>query len=107
MRIENKELGYRYRPKTVAFRTTDEEWDLLNLKVKLSGMSKQAYLASCFINHQVVVNPNPYVANQLKHLLKEFIQKFDQVHSLGDVDLATLEALDVVLTIIRGLIDES
>ena len=39
--------------------------------------------------------------------LKEFIQKFDQVHSLGDVDLATLEALDVVLTIIRGLIDES
>ena len=43
MRIENKELGYRYRPKTVAFRTTNEEWDLLNLKTKLSGMSKQAY----------------------------------------------------------------
>ena len=45
----------RWRNVVVAFRMSPEEAQELNVKVALSGLSKQDYIIQCLLNHEVRV----------------------------------------------------
>lgn len=44
MSAKNKDMQGRYRSKVIAFRVSPQEDEVLNAKVKLSGLTKQDYL---------------------------------------------------------------
>lgn len=56
----------RWRSVTVAFRVSPEESTLLNDLVRLSGLTKQEYLARRVLQKDVVVQGNPRVYKALK-----------------------------------------
>ena len=65
----------RMRSKTVAFRMSPEEADLLQRYADMSGMTKQDYLISRVLQREVTVIPNKrmqlYMEENMLHVVKE------------------------------------
>ncbi len=80
----------RFRGKIVSFRCSEEENELLNAAVKLSGLTKQEYIISKVTNRKIVVQPNPRVYKALKVQLESVL-----------VELKTKEPSDELLEIIK------
>ena len=57
----------RWRNHTVAFRVSNEEANLLNDLVALSGLTKQDYITRRLLCRDVVVQGNPRVYKALKN----------------------------------------
>lgn len=72
MSAKNRDEHNRWRNKTVAFRMSPEESNELDMRVKLSGLTKQDYLINRALQRNIVVgNPKVYVA--LKKKLEEVL----------------------------------
>ena len=63
----------RLRNKVVAFRMSEEENELLNRKVALSGKTKQDYIIGSILEKEITVQGNPYVFRSLKDELVRFV----------------------------------
>ena len=64
MSAKNKDMQGRYRSKVIAFRVSPQEDEVLNAKVKLSGLTKQDYLIACSTDKEITVIPNPYLLDR-------------------------------------------
>ena len=73
MSAKRKDDKNRWRNKTVAFRVSPEENDLINTQVALSGLSKQDYIVKRLLCRDIVVQPNPRVYKALKDKLDEVL----------------------------------
>lgn len=75
--IKNEQKNYdnkgRLRNKVVAFRMSEEENELLNRKVALSGKTKQDYIIGSILEKEITVQGNPYVFRSLKDELVRFV----------------------------------
>ena len=93
----------RWRNVVVAFRMSPEEADELNVKVGLSGLSKQDYIIQSLLNHEVRVVGGRKVAKKVQvHLetMLEELQFLDEEHA-NEVDLEELLVpLKHILTIL-------
>ena len=56
----------RWRSKTVAFRVSPEENNQIEMKVRLSGLTKQDYIVSRLAEREIRVVGNPRVYKALK-----------------------------------------
>lgn len=99
----------RWRNVVVAFRMSPEEAEELNVKVGLSGLSKQDYIIQSLLNHEVRVVGGRKVAKKVQvHLetMLEELQFLDEEHA-NEVDLEELLVpLKHILTIL-GSEDDS
>ena len=57
----------RWRNVVVAFRMSPEEAQELNVKVSLSGLSKQDYIIQCLLKHEIRVVGGMKVPGQSPH----------------------------------------
>lgn len=73
MSAKNYDEHNRWRNKTVAFRMSPEESNELDIKVKLSGLTKQDYLINRALQRDIVVVGNPKVYVALKKKLEEVL----------------------------------
>lgn len=103
MLVKNCDYRGRFRSKIVSFRMSPEESVLLDRKVKMSGMKKQDYLIQSVNNSNIVIYGNPYVYRSLKRELEIYIQLFNEIQHLDELDVDDLEILEYVLEIIRNL----
>lgn len=75
MSEKNLDPQGRMRSKTVAFRMSPEETDLLQRYADMSGMTKQDYLISRVLQREVTVIPNKrmqlYMEENMLHVFKE------------------------------------
>lgn len=75
MSEKNLDLQGRMRSKTVAFRMSPEEADLLQRYADMSGMTKQDYLISRVLQREVTVVPNKrmqlYMVENMLYVFKE------------------------------------
>ena len=71
--IKNYDNKGRLRNKVVAFRMSEEENELLNRKVFLSGKTKQDYIIGSILEKEITVQGNPYVFRSLKDELVRFV----------------------------------
>ena len=76
----------RWRSKTIAFRLSPEENDLLNKMVKLSGLTKQEYIASNMFNQTIVINGNPRVFIELKKQLESICKELKRIQKSSKID---------------------
>ena len=61
----------RWRNVVVAFRMSPEEAQELNVKVALSGLSKQDYIIQCLLKHEVRVVAGKKVARKMEMYLAQ------------------------------------
>ncbi len=69
----------RHRPRTVAFRLTDEEFMRLEQRVKVTGEVKGDYLREIALNGEIKINVGKFKSDKLALAIKGFtneIQKF-------------------------------
>lgn len=73
MSAKNRDEHNRWRNKTVAFRMSPVESNELDMRVKLSGLTKQDYLINRALQRDIVVVGNPKVYVALKKKLEEVL----------------------------------
>ena len=69
----------RWRNKVVAFRVSPEEDELLETKVRLSGLTKQDYIISRLLEKEITVVGNPRVYKALRNQMKSIYEETDQL----------------------------
>ena len=90
----------RFRSKTVSFRISPEESQQLDIKVKLSGLTKQDYLISRVLQKDIIVQPNSKVYKALKNQLEEVLSELRKIDN-GDND-ELLETIKLITTTLSG-----
>lgn len=103
MSKKNLDQQNRFRNKVIAFRVSDEENEVLNAKVKMSGLNKQDYLIACCNDKDILVLGNPYVYKNLRNQLNVFIRRFKEISALNELTLDEIIILENMLSIIIAL----
>ncbi len=103
--MSNKNFDHknRWRNKTVAFRVSQEEWNLIGKAVSLSGLTKQDYITSKLLNRDIVVEGNPRVYKALRDELKEIFTELKRIQGQDIIDKDLLETINLVANILKGL----
>ena len=96
----------RWRNVVVAFRMSPEEAQELNVKVSLSGLSKQDYIIQCLLKHEIRVVGGMKVAKKVQvHLdtILEELQTLDEADRDVEVLLVPLKhVLDILQSDEKG-----
>ena len=71
----------RWRNHTVAFRVSNEEANLLNDLVALSGLTKQDYITRRLLCRDVVVQGNPRVYKALKNQMAAIYEELKRLEA--------------------------
>ena len=95
----------RWRNHTVAFRVSNEEANLLNDLVALSGLTKQDYITRRLLCRDVVVQGNPRVYKALKNQRAATYEELKGQEALSpdnDELLYTLQVIGITLDGLKG-----
>ena len=93
----------RWRNVVVAFRMSQEEAQELNVKVALSGLSKQDYIIQCLLKHEIRVVGGMKVARKVRIHLDTILE---ELQSLDDSDRnVDVEELLVPLRHVLDILD--
>lgn len=99
MSEKNYDRKGRWRSKTVAFHMSPEENEELDVRVKLSGLTKQEYLINRALEKEIIVRGNPRVYIALKRQLEEVLQELKALQG----ETPSEELLDAICLINRTL----
>ena len=93
----------RWRNLTVAFRLSPEENEAINQMVRLSGLTKQDYIARRLQQKDVVVHGNPRVYKALKCEIKQIAEELQRLSNAGEISEELHETIRIVETIYNGM----
>ena len=93
----------RWRNHTVAFRVSNEEANLLNDLVALSGLTKQDYITRRLLCRDVVVQGNPRVYKALKKQMAAIYEELKRLEALSPDNDELLYTLQVIAITLDGL----
>lgn len=96
----------RWRNKVVAFRMSPEEDELLEAKVRLSGLTKQEYIIRRLTDREITVVGNPRVYKALREQMKAIHEELQQLTGVEEVSPDLLETLQMVALTLNGLKEE-
>ena len=104
----DKNLDYRgrWRNKTVAFRVSAEEAELIDKCVALSGLSKQDYIVRRLQCRDVVVQGNPRVHKALRNQMAEIYEELKRLEKYSEENEELLYTIQMVAEIMDGLKEE-
>ena len=86
----------RWRNKVVAFRMSPEEDEVLEAKVKLSGLTKQEYIIRRLTDREITVVGNPRVYKALRGQMELIYQELQRLAVDEEVPPDLLETLQMV-----------
>lgn len=107
MSAKNLDEHNRWRSKTVAFRMSPEEADMLDKFVKLSGLTKQDYLIDRALQRDVKVQGNPRVFKALRNELTSLCDELKRVETVGQINEEFISVLTMALTILSCMNEAS
>ena len=96
----------RWRNKVVAFRMSPEEDEVLEAKVRLSGLTKQEYIIRRLTDREIIVVGNPKVYKALRDQMTLIYQELQRLAVDEEVSLDLLETLQMVALTLNGLKEE-
>ena len=97
----------RWRSHTIAFRISPKENDDLNLRVKLSGLTKQDYIIKRLQERDVVVVGNPRVYKALRNQLSAVLEELQRIESGARIDDDLMDMIRLITNTMDGLREES
>lgn len=87
MSAKLKDDKNRWRNKSVGFRVSPEEWDVINDKVRLCGYGKkQDYIMECLANHQITAKGNPLMLTQFRADLRKMLAELERIESKEELE---------------------
>lgn len=93
----------RWRNRTVAFRMSPEEDEMLETKVRLSGLTKQDYIISRVLEKEIVVVGNPRVYKALRNQMQEILTELQRVAVGEKLTEELLETIQLVTVTMNGM----
>ena len=107
MSLKSRDEHNRWRNKTVAFRISPEEDDLLEKFVRLSGLTKQDYITRRLLFRDVVVQGNPRVYKALRDQLAAVLDELRRIEAGQKIDDDLVDTIDMIAVIMNGMKEES
>ena len=96
----------RWRSKTIAFRISPEENDLLEEYVRLSGLTKQDYVINRVLVRDVTILPNPRVHRALREKMEQMCKEIAKIQTTEEISPEMLAVLELLAKIYDGLTNE-
>lgn len=93
----------RWRSKTIAFRISPEENQLLEVRVKLSGLTKQDYIIRRCLEKDIVVYGNSRVHKALSDQMKEILDELQDALNGSALHSDFAEILEAIVITLYGL----
>lgn len=93
----------RHRNVTTAFRMSRAESDLLNSKVRLSGLTKQDYILKRCFEQDIVVIGSSRIYIALRKELKEVIDELRKVTEECHIESEILERIFLIVKTMEGM----
>ena len=103
MSAKNMDTHNRWRNRQVAFRLSPEEADLLDVYVRLSGLTKQDYITKKLLDRDVVVQGNPRIFKALRDQLAAVLQELRRIEDPFDASDILLETIQMIARIMEGM----
>ena len=103
MSAKNRDNHNRWRNVTIGFRVSPEENESINMRVRLSGLTKQDYITRRCQERDVVVVGNPRVFKALKNELAALLTRLQEIRSGSEMDEAMHETIQVVAKTLDGM----
>ena len=97
----------RWRGRTVAFRMSEEEAELLDAKVRCSGLAKQDYLVRRLLGWEIKVYGNPKVYKALKDEMAAIRDELKQLAEGEEISPYLLEVIRFMTSVMDGMKEES
>ena len=107
MSIKKRDEHNRWRNRTIGFRMSPEENEMLDVAVRLSGLSKQDYIIEKLLNRDVVVTGNPRVFKALRDSLAEVLDELRRIEAGEKLDEKLLETIRLIAEILNGMKGDS
>ena len=103
MSLKNRDNKNRWRNKTVAFRVSPEEDAQIETAVRLSGLTKQDYIARRLLEREVVVQGNPRVYKALRNELAAVLAELQRIEAGAGVDEELMDNIELIAAIMDGM----
>ena len=97
----------RWRSITVGFRVSEEESELLNDKVSISGLTKQDYIIRRLLGWEVKVYGNPKVYKALKDQMGKILEELKRIEAGQIMDDDLIELIRIVAEVLGDMKEES
>lgn len=96
----------RWRNVTVAFRVSSEESDDINMRVKLSGLTKQEYIVRRLSERDIIVQPNTRVYKTLRNQMTDILSELKRIEKCADVTNELLDTIQLIAVTLGGMKEE-
>lgn len=97
------ENSARKRSKTMAFRCTPEEYELICEMAAWSGMNRQDYIIAKLTDTQVEVKPSVSVQKALKDSMAELVKEVRLAASYGELSESLQQRVELVMRFFLAL----
>ena len=96
----------RWRNVIISFRMSPQERDDLNVRVKLSGLTKQDYIIKRLSERDIVVQPNTRVYKALRNQMAEILEELKRIDNGADIDSDLLDIIQITVQTYNGLAEK-
>ena len=103
MSAKNLDSKGRFRARTIGFRVSPEEDQLINSAVALSGLTKQDYIVKRLLCRDVVVQGNPRVFKALHKELAAVLTELQRIEAGEKINDELLNVIELITVILGGL----
>lgn len=100
---KNVDHHNRWRNVTIGFRVSPEENESINMRVRLSGLTKQDYITKRCQERDVVVVGNPRVFKALKNELSAVLTRLQEIQNSSEMDETMHETIQIVAKTLDGM----
>ncbi len=96
----------RWRNMIISFRMSPQERDDLNVRVKLSGLTKQDYIIKRLSERDIVVQPNTRVYKALRNQMTKILEELQRIDNGVDIDNDLLDIIQITVQTYNGLAEK-
>ena len=96
----------RWRNVIISFRMSPQERDDLNVRVKLSGLTKQDYIIKRLSERDIVVQPNTRVFKSLRNQMAEILEELKRIDNGAGIDSDLLDIIQIMTQTYNGLAEK-
>ena len=100
---KNVDKKGRWRNVIVSFRMSPEERDDFNVRVKLSGLTKQDYVIKRLLEREVIVIPSSRLYKAMREQMTEILSELKRIENGKSVDGDLLAVIETVAKTYNGL----
>lgn len=93
----------RFRSRTIAFRVSPEEGDLIDAAVRLSGLTKQDYIVRKLTDRSVTVTGNPKVYKALRNELIDVLNELRRIVNTTTVDPDLADLIRLIASLLEPM----